>query len=97
MKSARERFRAAALNSGDFRGPTPSMTCTLPIPLPQAPGEFLQGLDTFWWSDTVGIKWAGPGMPLMSAPAEDSLTTQSYSAQNVNTAPGEKHLFSGNW
>ena len=44
----------------------PLRLAPLPIPLPQAPGEFLQGLDTFWWRIQLASSEHRPGMLLSS-------------------------------
>ena len=69
-------------------------------PTPHSPAPSTWGISArsgyILVEDTVGIKWARDAVeqPAMQRTAP---TTQSYSAQNVNTTPGEKHWFSENW
>ena len=77
-------------------GPAP-FTTPLPPPAPSTWGNSGK-FGYILVEDTIGIKWAqakdAAEQPVMQRTAP---TTQRYSAQNVNTAPGEKHRFRGSW
>ena len=76
-------------------GPAPFMTPP-PPPAPSTWGNSAK-IGYILVEVTIGIKWAqakdAAEWPVMQRTAP---TTQSYSAQNVSTAPGEKHWFRGN-
>lgn len=85
MKSARGRFRAAALHSGGFQA---LLSLRLHLPCqPQAPGEILQGLDTFWWRIPLASSGHRPGMPLSSLLRRGQLPQHSVTQLKTSILP----------